>query len=97
MARSHISRLVKLRHSESGKLNVVRGAISERLYLSEGFVRKSQTLKSYGTLVTLAYHPGSEAARIFPNAMQLGAVPYERHADGDRLKVVEWAIPKVRV
>lgn len=95
MARSHISRLVKLRHSESGKLNVVRGAISDRLNLSEGFVRKSQTLKSYGTLVTLEYYAGSPAAAIFPNAQQLGAVPFERDADGYRLKVVEWAIPKV--
>ena len=97
MARSHISGLVKLRHSESGKLNVVRGAISERLFLSEGFVRKSQTLKSYGTLVTLPYYPESEAAVLFPNARKLGAVPFERNADGYRLKVVEWAIPKVSV
>lgn len=94
MARSHISGLVKLRHSESGKLNVVRGAISERLFLSEGFVRKSQTLKSYGTLVTLPYYPESEAAIMFPGARKLGAVPFERDADGLRLKVVEWAIPK---
>ena len=97
MARSHISRLVKLRHSESGKLNVVRGAISERLFLSEGFVRKFQTLKSYGTLITLPYFPGSEAATIFPDARKLGAVPFERNEDGYRLKVVEWAIPKVSV
>ena len=95
MARSHISSIVKLRHSESGKLNVVKGAISERLYLSEGFVRKSQTLKSYGTIVTLPYYPGSEAAMMFPDPKRLGAVPFERDEDGHRLKVVEWAIPKV--
>jgi hypothetical protein len=97
MAKSRISGLVKLRHSQSGKLNVVRGAISERLYLTEGFVRKSQTLKSYGALVTLSYQPGSDAFAVFPNARQLGAVPFERDADGYRLKVVEWAIPKVSV
>lgn len=97
MARSHLSGLAKLRHSDSGKLNVVRGAMSERIYHSEGFVRKSQTLKSYGTLVTLPYYVGSDAAAKFPNARQLGAVPYESDADGPRLKVVEWAIPKVSV
>jgi hypothetical protein len=84
-----------MRHSDSGKLNVVRGALSERLNLSEAFVRKSQTLKSYGTLVTLWYSPGSKAALLFPDARKLGAVPFECDAHGDWLKVVEWAIPKV--
>ncbi len=97
MAKSHISELAKLRHSDSGKLNVVKGAISERLILSEGFVRKSQTLKSYGALVTLPYYPESEGALLFPDARKLGAVPFERDADGYRLKVVEWAIPRVSV
>ncbi|KAL5320456.1 hypothetical protein ACEPPN_011261 [Leptodophora sp. 'Broadleaf-Isolate-01'] len=94
MAKSHISELVKLRHSDSGKLNVVRGAISERIISSEGFVRKSQTLKSYGTLVTLPYHEGSEGELLFPDAKRLGAVPFEKAADGYRLTVVDWAIPK---
>lgn len=97
MAKSHISELARLRHSDSGKLNVVKGAISERLILTEGFVRKSQTLKSYGALVTLPYYPGSEGALLFPDARKLGAVPFERDVDGDRLKVVEWVIPKVSV
>lgn len=97
MAKSHISELVKLRHSDSGKLNVVRGAISERIISSEGFVRKSQTLKSYGTLVTLPYHEGSEGELLFPDAKRLGAVPFEKAADGYRLTVVDWAIPKVSV
>jgi hypothetical protein len=95
MAASHISGRVKMRHSDSGKLNVVKGAISERLELSETFVRKSQTLKSYGTLVTLKYYPGSGAALLFPDARKHGAVPLERDAEGEWLKVVEWAIPKV--
>jgi len=97
MAQSHINSITRIRYSDSGKLNVVRGAISERLYPSNGFVRKSKTLKSYGSLVTLPYYPGSDAASLWPNAQQLGAVPYERDADGSRLKVIEWAIAKVRI
>jgi len=96
MAQSNINSLTRIRYSESGKLNVVRGAISERLYPNNGFVRKSKTLKSYGSLVTLPYYSGSDATSIWPNAQQLGAVPYERDADGLRLKVIEWAISKVR-
>lgn len=88
-----ISRQVKIRHSQSGKMDVVKGAISERLTLEETFVRKFRTLKSYGTLVTLVY--GNEAARIFPDPQKQGAVKFERANDGPRLKVIEWAIPKV--
>lgn len=95
MGRSPISKLVTLRHSESGKLNVVRGVISERLDLSETFVRKFQTLRSYGTLITLPYCPGSKVATVFPNPRELGAVDFARDIDGRRLKVIEWAIPKV--
>lgn len=97
MANSSISSLAKLRHSQSGKLNVVKGAIAERLNLSSSFVRKIMTLKSYGALVTMLFHPGSEAERIFPNPQQNGAVPFERDLDGLWLKVIEWAIPKVRI
>jgi len=95
MAQSKINDSVKIRYSESGKLNVVRGAISERIDLSNTFVRKFKTLKSYGSLVTLSYHPKSEAAAIWPNAHLLGAVDYEKDDDGIRLTVIEWAIPKV--
>ena len=97
MAESSISNLVKLRYSQSGKLNVVRGAMSERLSLSSSFVRKYETLKSYGTLVTMEWYPGSEAERIFPNPHHQGAVPFERGIDGLWLKIIEWAIPKVSI
>jgi hypothetical protein len=95
MARSPIANSVKLRHSQSGKLDVVKGAMSDRLRLLEKFVRKSETVKSYGTLISLDYYPGSEGHRLFPNAIQEGAVPLERDFDTMTLKVVEWAIPKV--
>jgi len=95
MALSNVSELVKLRYSLSGKLDVVKGALSERLCLSESFVGKSKTLKSYGALVSMLYYPNSEAERIFPYPKQNGAVPFERATDGPRLKVIEWAILKV--
>lgn len=91
MARSHISGITRVRYSDSGKLDVVRGAISDRLNLSEGFVRKFQTQKSYGTLVTLSRSHGK---KLFPNAKAMGAVPFEEDYEGYRLKVIEWAIPK---
>ncbi|KAF8851408.1 hypothetical protein BDZ45DRAFT_150850 [Acephala macrosclerotiorum] len=94
MARSSIANSVKLRHSLSGKLDVVKGAMSDRLKLTEKFIRKSETVKSYGTLITLRYDPGSEGQRMFPNAIQDGAVPLERDYDTNMVKVVEWAIPK---
>jgi hypothetical protein len=93
MASNPISSKVKIRHSQSGKLDVVKGAISERLTLEETFVRSFKTLKSYGTLVTLAY--GDEVARIFPRPQSHGALPFENANDGIRLKVIEWALPKV--
>jgi hypothetical protein len=95
MARSPITNSVKLRHSQSGKLDVVKGAMSDRLKLTEKFVRKSETVKSYGTLISLPYYPGSEGQQLFPNAMQEGAVPLEQQYDTGTLKVVEWAISKV--
>ena len=93
MANSPNAKTVNIRHSKSGKLDVVKGAISERLTLDESFVRKNKTLKSYGTLVTLIY--GDDAARLFPNPQQDGAVPFEQTKEGLRLKVIEWAVPKV--
>lgn len=71
--------------------------MSDRLKLREKFVRKSETVKSYGSLTTLPYFPGSEGELLFPNAVQDGAVPFECDFDTDRLKVIEWAIPKVRL
>ena len=93
MASNPICRKVKIRHSQSGKLDVVKGAISERLTLEETFVRRFKTLKSYGALVTLVYN--DEVERIFPNPRAYGALPFERANDGPRLKVIEWALPKV--
>lgn len=92
MQRSPIAEQVKIRHSQSGKLDVVKGAISERLTLDERFVRQYKTSKSYGTLVTLIY--SGAVKRLFPNPQQQGAVPFEESDDGPRLKVIEWAIPK---
>ncbi|KAF4624696.1 hypothetical protein G7Y89_g13472 [Cudoniella acicularis] len=94
MSRSQISQRVKIRHSQSGKLNVVKGALSERMSLGEKFVRKYKPRKSYGTIVLLHYYTGSPAESMFPNPQEQGAVPFERHVDGDWLTVIEWAIPR---
>jgi hypothetical protein len=95
MANSPIAKEVKIRHSQSGKLDVVKGAIAERLTLDQCFVRQYKTSKSYGTLVTLPY--SGNVKRLFPNPQQQGAVPFEKSDDGPRLKVIEWAIPKVSI
>ncbi|PMD33385.1 hypothetical protein L207DRAFT_535414 [Hyaloscypha variabilis F] len=92
MASNPISSKVNIRYSQSGKLDVVKGAISERLTLEETFVRRFKTVKSYGTLVTFVYD--NEVANIFPNPQSHGALPFELADDGIRLKVIEWAIPK---
>ena len=97
MSKSSISRAVRIRHSDSGKLDVVKGAMSGRLFLNESFVRNFETVRSLGTQVTLPYFPGSEAEILFPNPKIAGAVPFEQGIDGPRLKVIEWAIPKVRI
>ena len=93
MANSIIAKDVKIRHSQSGKLDVVKGAISERLVLDECFVRQYKTSKGYGTLLTLLY--ANKVKKLFPNPQQHGAPPFEKSDDGPRLKVIEWAIPKV--
>ncbi|KAH7410655.1 hypothetical protein BKA64DRAFT_359215 [Cadophora sp. MPI-SDFR-AT-0126] len=94
MARSSIATVVKLRHSQTGKMDVVKGALTERVELREKFVRKSQTVKSYGTLTTVPWNKGQEGMLWFPNAIADGAVEFEKHPDGLWLKVIEWAIPK---
>ena len=38
-----------------------------------------------------------EVARVFPVPQSHGAFPFERGIDGPRLKVIEWAVPKVSV
>jgi hypothetical protein len=94
MAKSDISKMVKLYHSQSGKMDVVKGAMSGRLSLQEKFIRKSATTRSYGTLVNIPYSLGH---KLFPNAVKEGAVPCKPEP-GDKskwLKVIEWAIPKV--
>lgn len=95
MENSPFRNLVKFRYSHKGKLDVVKGAMSERLRLTETFVRKYETSKSYGTLVTLPYHNNSDAKRIFPNPLKHGAVPFEQDFGIRWLTVIEWAIPKV--
>lgn len=94
MSLSPISNMVKVYYSESGKLNVVKGAISERLRLKDPFVRKFSTLKSYGTLVAMPYFPGSPAFRRFPNAKQDGA-DFQSEGPTSHVTVIEWAVPKV--
>jgi len=96
MAASTISERVKIRYSESGKLNVVKGAMSGRLNLAEVFVRRYESLRSYGTLVSMLYYPGSEAQRMFPNARSEGA-HFEKEQIWERVKVIEWAIPIVSI
>lgn len=94
MAASQIARRVKILHSQSGKLNVVKGAMADRLQLSETFVRKFKTIKSYGTQLLMEWYPGSEAHQFFPNAQDEGAI-FERPDGHTWLKVIEWAISKV--
>ncbi|KAK0120220.1 hypothetical protein ONS95_011626 [Cadophora gregata] len=93
LARSSIATTVKLRHSQTGKMDVVIGALKERMELRESFIRESQTVKSYGTLVTVPWSKGQEGMLWFPNAIADGAVEFEKHPDGLWLKVIEWAIP----
>lgn len=98
MSESSLGRMVKIQYSQSGKLDVVKGAISDRLHLNDAFVPKFETQKSYGTLVTLEYYEGSEGWTAFPDARKQGAV-IVRDRDGPGgpwLKVIEWAIPKVK-
>lgn len=81
----------------SGKMNVVAGAFSERMNPGEKFVRKSETIRSYGTLIDLDY--GMEEFRaLFPNAEADGGI-FEKEVQGNKvlnwLKVIQWEIPKV--
>ncbi len=76
-------------------MDVVKGALSERQNLREQFVRMSQTLQSYGTLIMLPYWEGGEGRIMFPSARQDGTGEFETNADGEWLKVIQWAIPKV--
>ena len=87
MANHPIAKKVQIRHSQTRKSGVVKGAIAERLTLEEKFVRKFKAQKSYGTLVTLLYT--DEIAQIFPYPQHQGAVDFEPAEDGDRLKVIE--------
>ncbi|TVY50003.1 hypothetical protein LOCC1_G000105 [Lachnellula occidentalis] len=82
------------------KIRRGNGAMTERMKL-EKFVRKSATLKSYGTLVTLPYCLDSEGRKLFPGALLDAAVYFERGECGFcgslkciKLKVIEWAISK---
>ncbi|KAF4631492.1 hypothetical protein G7Y89_g6638 [Cudoniella acicularis] len=102
LLKSTISSRVNIRYSKSGKMDVVKGALSERLYLSEQFLRRFKTLKSYGTLITLPYWEDPVkcvAYAMFPDALAHGAIPFERDMEcdkrsGDRVTVIEWAISK---
>lgn len=78
-------------------MDVVKGALAERQKLTERFVRKSETVKSYGTLVALQWGKNLEGTVRFPNAITDGAVQLEKQTDGLWLKVIEWAIPKVGI
>ncbi|TVY83310.1 hypothetical protein LSUE1_G001552 [Lachnellula suecica] len=95
--KSPLNGSLKFFHSQSGKLDVVKGVMSDRLNLQEEFVRASEASSNVGTLVDLEYDssdPNSLGYRLFPNAVQDGAVL--RFADGFYwLKVIEWAIAKV--
>lgn len=96
MSRSSFANTVNLRYSEAGKLDVVKGVLSDREKLAENFIRRSQTAKSYGTLLAVKYSTGAEGQLMFPNARQDGGV-FERPFGEEMVQVVEWAIPKVRV
>ena len=93
MAFAFADSAIRLRYSQSGKLDVVRGAIFERLNLGESFVHKFEILKSYGSLLSLPYD--EEVRRQFPDPKLHGAVPFEQSKEGLRLMVVEWAVPAV--
>ena len=95
MASSSIATSVKLRHSQTGKMDVVKGALAVRLKLREKFLRRSQTVKSYGTLITVPWN--EEGMRWFPNAIADGAVELEEYSDGLCLKVIDGLSPRLVV
>ncbi|KAH6714155.1 hypothetical protein BKA61DRAFT_56377 [Leptodontidium sp. MPI-SDFR-AT-0119] len=69
MVKSSVATAATLRHSPTGKMDVVKGALAERHKLTERFVRKSETVKSYGTLVALQW--GKTWRAPFVSRMQL--------------------------
>ena len=71
------------------------GAMSERQKPSGKFVRRMQTAKSYGTLISLPWGPKKEGTDLFPNAVADGGIFDKFNKDGRRVLVVDWAIPKV--
>jgi hypothetical protein len=84
---------LQFRYSSTGKLDVVKGALFERLLLRESFLRLSKTVRNYGTLVSLPYSPRIQ--RIFPDPRKSGAVGF-RHEDGEqRITTIQWSVPRV--
>jgi hypothetical protein len=59
MTNHTISHAINIRYSQSGKMDVVKGAMSDRIDLEETFVQKFMTLKSYGLLVAILYDDGA--------------------------------------
>ncbi|KAL2069422.1 hypothetical protein VTL71DRAFT_14101 [Oculimacula yallundae] len=92
MSESPIADL-RLLYSSQGKMNVVRGALETRLDLKHNFVKKSETTKSYGSVLRLDWGwDGLEGNQRFPNAVRDGGL-FESDVFGKYLVVIEWIIP----
>ncbi len=97
MAKASFNGRLKILQSQSGKLDVLVGALSGRLALRETFLRESKAFKSFGNIVSLEYEKGSKARELFPNAMRDGDFVYKDQSRELRIKVIEWAVPVVCV
>lgn len=85
---------LRVKYSQSGKLDVVKGAMTSRLNLEEVFVRKFRTTRSYGTLVDIPYN--DDTAEIFPDPESQDSVGFIEIDNRQWLRVIAWAVPKVR-
>jgi hypothetical protein len=95
MAKASFSGRVKILQSQSGKLDVLVGALSGRLALRETFLRESKAFKSFGNIVSLEYEKGCKERELFPNAMRDGGFVSKDESGKLRIKVIEWAVPVV--
>jgi len=103
---SSISSRVNVYHSGDGKLNVVRGALSDRANLDEVFVSDSRTAANYGFVVKINVdNPPPRLKHFVAKAWELQAdlisrrpetdfrvITYE--PDGCFMKVIEYRIIK---
>jgi len=92
IARTFVNAQFQIYHSQSGKTDVVKGAMNDRIKLEEVFVRKYQTLKSYGTLASWPCNVTN--TRRFPKLQQNPASYFEEENDDQRFQTIQWAVPR---